>query len=85
MLRLQFEDYFDHNYTKYTPEPNSERTRVDDSEQSYILRQLQEHTTNQPEYIAEVKRYLMTLVAILNVQCLRGWWKVHATEYPTLA
>jgi len=85
MHRLQFKDYFDHNYAKYVPEPSVQNTQIDESEQSYILRRLQERTTNQSEDAPEVKRYLTTAVVILNGQCPLGWWKAHAREYPTLA
>ena len=39
----------------------------------------------QSEDIPEIKRYLTSSLAILEGQCPLSWWKVHATEYPTLA
>jgi len=40
---------------------------------------------NQSEDIPEIQRYLASSLAILDRQCPLSWWKVHATEYPTLA
>jgi len=42
---------------------------MDDSEQSYILRRLQEHTMNRSEDIPEIQRYLASSLAILDWQC----------------
>jgi len=40
---------------------------------------------NRSEDILEIQRYLASSLAILDGQCPLSWWKVHATEYPTLA
>jgi len=40
---------------------------------------------NPSEDIPEIQRYLASSLAILDGQCPLSWWKVHATEYPTLA
>jgi len=61
------------------------QSHLDDSEQSYILRRLQEHTMYRSEDIPEIQRYLASSLAILDAQCPLSWWKVHATEYPMLA
>jgi len=37
------------------------------------------------EDIPELQRYLASSLAILDRQCPLSWWKLHATEYPTLA
>jgi len=82
---MQFEDYFQFNYARYAPEPRVQGPALDDGEQSYIQRRLQERSTNQSEDIPEVQRYLTTAVAILQDQCPLAWWKVHSAEYPTIA
>jgi len=69
----------------YVPEPLVHESRLDDSEQSYILRRLQERTINRSEDIPEIQKYLDSSLAILDGQCPLSWWKVHTTENPTLS
>jgi len=83
--RLQFEDYFAYNYTRYSPEPQVQEQRVDNWEQSYIQQRLQQRATNQAEDIPEVQRYLTAPVAVIKDQSPIARWKVHASEYPTVA
>ena len=87
MFRIQFEDYFEFNYVKYTTEPKHTTGTVgdSDSEQSYIMRRLQECTSTQSMAVPEVQRYLTMPVAIMKDSCPLQWWRVHAGEYPTLA
>jgi len=83
--RLQFEDYFAYNYARYSPEPQVQEQHVDNWEQSYIQQRLQQRATNQAKDMPEVQRYLTTPVAVIKDQSPIAWWKVHASEYPTVA
>jgi len=83
--RLQFADYFAYNYARYSPEPQVQEHWVDNWEQSYIQQWLQQRATNQAEDMPEVWRYLTAPVAVIKDQSPIAWWKVHASEYPTVA